>query len=62
MPHHGRHHDADSSQPYVVYSTLAGEVGERHSLRAVDFAGALCYNAVYFPGFHAAARRKQARV
>lgn len=40
MLHHGRRHDADSTQPYVVYSTLDGEVGERRGLRAVDFTGA----------------------
>ncbi len=39
MTHHGRRHDADHTPPYVVYSTPDGAVGERRSLRAVDFNG-----------------------
>jgi pyruvate-formate lyase-activating enzyme len=40
MTQRGRHHDADvSTPPYVVYSTPAGEVGERRGLRALDYAG-----------------------
>lgn len=31
---------SDTAYPYVVYSTPDGEVGERRSLRAVDFTGA----------------------
>ena len=39
MSQHGRHHDADHTPPYVVYSTPDGEVGERRSLRALDYNG-----------------------
>ncbi len=39
MTQRGRRHDADTTPPYVVYSTLAGEVGERRGLRALDFNG-----------------------
>ena len=31
---------SDTAYPYVVYSTPDGEVGERRSLRAIDFTGA----------------------
>ncbi len=39
MAQHGRRHDADHTPPYVVYSTPDGDVGERRSLRAMDFTG-----------------------
>lgn len=39
MTQHGRRRDADHTPPYVVYSTPEGEVGERRSLRALDFNG-----------------------
>jgi pyruvate-formate lyase-activating enzyme len=39
MSQHGRRHGADRTPPYLVYSTPEGEVGERRSLRALDFSG-----------------------
>lgn len=39
MAQHGRRHSADHTPPYLVYSTPEGEVGERRSLRALDYTG-----------------------
>ncbi len=39
MSRHTRRHGADNTPPYLVYSTPDGEVGERRSLRALDYNG-----------------------